>query len=42
VPQRAQRATEREFIIRGLRAPSEEIRRAPAGAPGSRSGRGAF
>ena len=26
-------------IIRGLRAPSDEMRRAPAGAPGSRSGR---
>ena len=34
VPQRAQRATWREPIMRGLRAPSEEIRRAPAGAPG--------
>ena len=38
VPQRAQRATWREPIMRGLRAPSDEMRRAPAGAPGSRSG----
>ncbi len=33
VPQREQRATWREPIMRGLRAPSEEMRRAPAGAP---------
>src|SRR5688500_13142867 len=38
VPQREHRATWRWPIIRGLRAPSDEIRRAPAGAPGSRSG----
>jgi hypothetical protein len=38
VPQREQRATWRDPIMRGLRAPSEEMRRAPAGAPGSRSG----
>jgi hypothetical protein len=38
VPQREQRATWREVIMRGFRAPSEEIRLAPAGAPGSRSG----
>ena len=38
VPQREQRATWREPIMRGLRAPSDEMRRAPAGAPGSRSG----
>src|SRR5689334_10361010 len=38
VPQRVHRATVRDPIMRGLRAPSEEMRRAPAGAPGSRSG----
>ena len=40
VPQRAQRATSRYPIMRGFLAPSDEMRRAPAGAPGSRSGRG--
>ena len=34
VPQREQRATWRDPIMRGLRAPSDEMRRAPAGRAG--------
>ena len=39
VPQREQRATSRNPGMLGFFAPSDEMRRAPAGAPGARSGR---